>query len=111
MRLFFTIVFGGSYLLFILAAIPLYLRRVPPNALYGFRTSKTKSNPDIWYAANAQAGKDLMVAGAFLLVALLVSVATGVPEGDDAFAQVHTALMTVAVLAAVAHSYRVLRRM
>ena len=43
-------------------SVPLILRKVPPNLLYGFRTRKTMSDPRIWYAANALGGKNLVVA-------------------------------------------------
>ncbi|MCX6591739.1 MAG: SdpI family protein [Acidobacteria bacterium] len=51
-------------------AIPLILQRVPPNIWYGFRTSKTLSDPRIWYQANATSGR-------YLLVASLLSLALG----------------------------------
>ena len=37
-------------------SVPMTLRRVPPNPIYGFRTRLTLSSPDIWYPANAFAG-------------------------------------------------------
>lgn len=53
--------------LLILLAIPLILRKVPQNVLYGFRTPKTMSNDTIWYAANWGAGWDMALAGAAML--------------------------------------------
>jgi uncharacterized membrane protein len=50
-------------------SVPLVLRRVPPNALYGFRTPLTRSSPEIWYPANAYAGKALLAAAAVAGVA------------------------------------------
>jgi uncharacterized membrane protein len=47
------------------SALPMVLRKVPPNLIYGFRTPKTLSSPDIWYAANRIAGW-FMLAGAVL---------------------------------------------
>lgn len=49
-------------LLMILVSVPMVMRRLPPNALYGFRTPKTLSNPQIWYEANRRAGVNLIVA-------------------------------------------------
>jgi uncharacterized membrane protein len=58
-------------LLFVGVGIPLALRRVPPNVLYGFRTPRTLSDPNIWYAANYVTGIDLIIAGfAIILVAI-----------------------------------------
>jgi uncharacterized membrane protein len=41
---------------------------VPPNWIYGFRTTKTMSNPQIWYEANRHAGANLIVAGVWTMV-------------------------------------------
>ena len=53
-------------------SIPLIMRMVPPNLLYGFRTKKTLSNKDIWYQANKFSGKGLLVISLFGLVGSLV---------------------------------------
>ena len=54
-------------------SVPLVLRVVPPNGVYGFRTSETFSDPAIWYSANAFLGSALLAAaitGATLLIML-----------------------------------------
>lgn len=43
-------------------SIPLILKMVPPNGVYGFRTSVTRSNVEIWYSANAFMGWALLAA-------------------------------------------------
>ena len=43
-------------------SIPLILKVVPPNHLYGFRTPSTLSNRALWYRANAFAGWALLIA-------------------------------------------------
>lgn len=51
-------------------ALPLALRLVGPNRLYGFRTRATLSDRELWYSANAFCGWALLVAaivGAALL--------------------------------------------
>src|SRR5215469_2057215 len=55
--------FYGLYLplLLILLSVPMVMGRVPPNALYGFRTLKTLSSPQIWYEANRRAGVNLII--------------------------------------------------
>jgi hypothetical protein len=58
-------------------SIPLVLGKIGPNAIYGFRTERTLSDPSIWYAANALAGRLSIVCAlamyvlaiAFLLIA------------------------------------------
>jgi uncharacterized membrane protein len=64
-------VFEG--LLFCALGIPLALRKIPPNSLYGFRTPKTLSRPDVWYAANHSMGVDLTIAGAIIAVAAVIN--------------------------------------
>ena len=56
---FFTIL--GLCLLLILVAIPLALRKVPPNVIYGYRTRATLADEDVWYEANAYFGRRLIV--------------------------------------------------
>ncbi|KAB2962289.1 MAG: hypothetical protein F9K18_10025 [Thermoanaerobaculia bacterium] len=43
-------------LLFALIALPLALRRVRPNVVYGFRTRATLADEGLWYAVNARFG-------------------------------------------------------
>lgn len=54
-----------------LISVPLVLRVVPPNGLYGFRTSLTRSSPAIWYPANAFLGWALLIAAAVSVVVLV----------------------------------------
>ena len=44
------------------ACVPLMLRIVPPNRLYGFRTQKTLANRELWFRANRFAGCALFIA-------------------------------------------------
>jgi len=57
--------FAAGVLLMV-AGIPLYLRRIPPNPLYGVRLRATRDER-IWYEINARAGRDLIVLGAVYL--------------------------------------------
>jgi len=50
-------------LLEIIMGIPLLLEKIKPNALYGFRTPKTRSSDEIWYKINKYVGRDFVVAG------------------------------------------------
>jgi uncharacterized membrane protein len=43
-------------------AFPLALRLIGPNSLYGFRTPATLANRQLWYSANAFAGRALLAA-------------------------------------------------
>ncbi len=60
----------------IVTAIPLALRRIPPNYWYGFRTRKTLSDPNLWYRANYLGGMDLLFANLLALILNLMMTAT-----------------------------------
>ena len=64
--------------LVMLLAIPLWMRRVPPNVLYGVRTRATIADERLWYDVNAACGRDLALAG------LLVTVGTVVIDARSA---------------------------
>lgn len=57
---------GASFLIAdgVIAAVsvPLILKLVPPNRLYGFRTSQTLSDRTLWFRANHFAGWALLIA-------------------------------------------------
>src|SRR5258705_13124860 len=58
--------------LFIVLAIPLMLRKVRPNVLYGYRTRATLTNETLWYEANAHFGRGFLIGSAASGVAALV---------------------------------------
>jgi uncharacterized membrane protein len=54
-----------------LVCVPLILKKVPPNPLYGFRTSRTLADRALWFRVNCFAGWAFLLAsavGAILLV-------------------------------------------
>jgi len=53
--------FGG--LLLAGLSVPLILHKIPPNGMYGFRLPATLDNPNLWYKANAYAGRRFLVVG------------------------------------------------
>jgi uncharacterized membrane protein len=60
-------------LLMMFLAVPLILKKVPKNGLYGFRTPKTLSGPDEqWYQVNQEAGIGMFIAGMVSFVACLI---------------------------------------
>lgn len=59
---FYTIL--GLGVLMVAAAIPLALRKVPRNPVYGYRTRAAMASDDIWFAANAYFARGLMAAAA-----------------------------------------------
>lgn len=62
----------ASCVVFVVISVPLILRLVPPNGMYGFRTGAARSTPAIWYQANAFMGWALsiaaLVSGTLLIV-------------------------------------------
>jgi len=65
----FTNLAGGIVL--ILISIPLYLEKIGPNGLYGFRVKKTIENPELWYPVNKYASGWLMLTGVVTIIASL----------------------------------------
>src|SRR6266566_9417400 len=65
-----TIVVCAS--VFALLAIPLMLRKVPRNVIYGYRTRATLSDDFVWYEANAYFGRALLIASVVSLLATYV---------------------------------------
>jgi hypothetical protein len=60
-------------LLMILISLPLLYNAIGPNWLYGFRTRKTLSNPDIWYKANKYMAKELIAAGIVIILLAIIT--------------------------------------
>jgi uncharacterized membrane protein len=58
--------------LLILFALPLWMRMVPPNRLYGVRTRATRGDEERWYSVNAASGFDLLVSGVVPLAGILI---------------------------------------
>lgn len=54
-------------LLLLLVAIPLLLKKVPPNRWYGFRVSATLKDPALWYQANVYIAKYISGIGVILM--------------------------------------------
>ena len=57
----------GIGLLMALFSIPLILKRIPMNRVYGIRIGKAYATQHNWYAINAYGGKLLFAFGIFLL--------------------------------------------
>lgn len=98
-------------ILFIALGIPLFRGRVPPNSWYGFRTRKTLSDEKIWYAVNRVAGKDMILAGAVVIVSssILLLFAGRISLARATAVLVMATLLSVTWM--VVHGYSVLRRM
>lgn len=81
---------------FLLIGIPLALRRVRPNLLFGFKAKILSTDADLWYPVNRAAGLVLVYGGmAVLVVALLLRRLPGIT------ADVYTITGSLSVLAVV----------
>ena len=58
-------------------AVPMLLRRVPPNPLYGLRVPATYQDEQVWYDANAASARDLIALGVVQVLLALVPPALG----------------------------------
>ena len=86
--------FVGFAILMIAVSVPLLLRRVPPNPLYGLRVPSTYADAWVWYEANAKTGRDFIVFAA-ILIALAVGLARRLEPA------VYVGICTVVLLAGV----------
>ena len=95
----------------ILLSIPLVLGKVRPNPLYGFRTPKTMSSPDIWYPANKAAGILMIVAAMLSIVvnSVLLMLSAGWP--DPTLFRLMSASSVVPLLLSLVGSFLYLRRL
>ena len=89
-----------------LAAVPLILKLVPPNRVYGLRTQRTLKNRDLWFQANRFAGWALFVAAA-----MSASVFVALPELASGRSIIGLFVFVVPLLVAVVVSLAYLRRL
>ncbi len=66
----------------LLMSIPLILRRVPMNRVYGIRTRKAFTSDDNWYALNAFGGWMFAAFGLFLVLFAYATRRTAPPPRD-----------------------------
>lgn len=90
----------ASALLLMALAIPLWMRRVPPNRFYGVRTRATLADETTWYDVNARSGQDLLVAGVIFLTSIFVIDAVGTRWAPELRA-LASALILIVALAVV----------
>lgn len=58
----------GSGLLILALSIPLILRRIPPNAVYGIRTRASFASESDWYRINQIGGRYLSIASSLIIL-------------------------------------------
>ncbi len=92
-------------LLFVVLGIPLVLRKVAPNPVYGFRTAKTFSDSSTWYAANEVCGFDFVVVGAVVATTAVANAFAGLGVAFN------VSVLVSSLLIAVAHCFWELRQL
>ena len=95
--------------LFVVLSIPLVLRKVGPNVVYGYRTPATLADEELWYGANAFFGVRFIVASLVSAVAALYLCRPGL-FAPDVFVPVSVVLLGAPVAAAGILTTRFVRR-
>jgi hypothetical protein len=85
-------------------SVPLILRKIPPNGIYGFRIPSTLEDPQLWYKVNAYAGKRLLVVGLGTSVGSIILYYT-VNSSVDAYALSCLGLFLALMLWAIITSF------
>lgn len=91
--------------IFIAIALPLARGEVKPNALYGFRTVKSLSDPRIWYEVNRVHGNDLIIAGIAMIVGSLLLLVLRKWFSLMRLAIINLAVMLLALAIVLAHTF------
>ena len=91
-------------------SVPLALRLVPPNSVYGFRTRFTRSDPRVWYDANAFVGRLMVVASIASAATLLWSPLPAVGWIPAAVVLVPVGLVTLAGFVYLRHLRETIER-
>jgi len=106
-----TLLFALVGILFVGLSIPLIRNRVPPNRFYGFRTTRTLSDPKIWYEVNHISGNDLLVAGALITCSSVTMFALAQEWNPEHVALTLVLIMSFSLVGVLVHGLMVLRRM
>jgi uncharacterized membrane protein len=96
--------------LFIALSIPLVLRKVGPNVVYGYRTRATLGDEELWYAANEYFGGRFIVASLVSAAAAWYVSRSGLLSADT-FLPVSVVLLGAPVLIAGILTSRFVRRL
>jgi hypothetical protein len=88
-------------------SVPLILRKVGPNPLYGFRVKRTLEGPAVWYAVNAFSARGLLCVGVgTCIAAALLYLVPGI--GPAAYAAAVGAVTLAGLAACLVLSFRYL---
>jgi len=102
------ILFVASGLLLTALSLPMIFHEVPPNYWYGFRVRATLENEEVWYPANAYAGKRLFWVGIGTLVGALVVFPLPIPN-VGVYASIVGGIVMVGLVVTLVQSFLYLR--
>ena len=94
--------------IFVILAVPLMLRKVGPNVVYGYRTRATMNDKTLWYEANAHFGRGLLIGSVISGVAALV---IWMMRPPDALIPLLVVVLVVPALIAAIATARHIRRL
>jgi uncharacterized membrane protein len=106
-----SLLFAFVGILFVGLSLPLMQNRVPPNRYYGFRTTKTLSDPKIWYEVNRISGNDLFVAGALITISSVTMLVFAQGWKREHVALTLLLVMVLSLVGVAWHGFSVSRRM
>ncbi len=87
------------------ASIPLILKMIPPNRLYGLRTQQTLADRELWFRANRFAGWALLLAAG-----ASAAVFVAIPEYASGRSLMGLGILVLPLVIAIAASFAYLRR-
>ncbi len=94
-------------LLLVSLSLPLMLRKVPPNGLYGFRVKATLEDPELWYDVNAYAARGLLICGVVIVTSAILLAQLNL--GVDAYALACLVAFVIPFAVTLYYSIRYLR--
>ena len=100
-----TWILVATGLLIAALGVPMWREKIPPNALYGFRTPRTVTDERVWYPVNRVGGRDLFLAGvAMAAIAAALHLAFGPLPTDPQLLAIAT-LPMAPLVPALAHTF------
>jgi len=104
------LVFPAIGVMFALLGWPLATRKVGPNRWYGLRVPATFADREVWYDANALAGRDMILLGVILAgLSLLLPRVVRLPE--PLYAGICAGVLAVGAMAMTARGWRAANRL
>ncbi|HNQ65178.1 MAG TPA: SdpI family protein [Smithella sp.] len=94
--------------IFVMIAVPLALRKVPKNVIYGFRIKATLENDFVWYEANAYFGKVFIIGNMVCALLILILYFSDVVPAQN-FVNIGMAILIIPALVAALLTFRTIK--